>query len=252
VKRLDKKSRMNREIHVRFCERLQGKFLLPTRPNWAWTQNHCALFCRSLGTLIGPTQSRENMIYEKEILDTVKLEFLSKALGQNYRFGVCSGIHIRNGQVFAETAWIKIGSIHSSDYIQIESNTNAAFEDEIDAFVISVLNRHSGGFLEPSNNYGDSSFAIEQEIVGVEVLARELFDGGSSESSSKSLFYDYALKFYSRDSSGFLLEAVRCQSDPKLKISYFDSYNAESTEFSGTYIVRKKITLNDEAKLFKP
>ena len=28
----DDKSRMKREFHVRFCERLEGKFLRPTRP----------------------------------------------------------------------------------------------------------------------------------------------------------------------------------------------------------------------------
>ena len=32
VSRLDDKSRMSREVHVRFCERLGGKFLGPTRP----------------------------------------------------------------------------------------------------------------------------------------------------------------------------------------------------------------------------
>jgi hypothetical protein len=32
LKGLNDKSRMKREFHVRFCERLEGRFLLPTRP----------------------------------------------------------------------------------------------------------------------------------------------------------------------------------------------------------------------------
>ena len=30
---LNDKSRMKRELHVRFCERLKGKYLRPTRPD---------------------------------------------------------------------------------------------------------------------------------------------------------------------------------------------------------------------------
>ena len=36
--RLNDKSRMKRELHVRFCERLEGKLLWPTRPG-----SHCFL-----------------------------------------------------------------------------------------------------------------------------------------------------------------------------------------------------------------
>jgi hypothetical protein len=35
---LDNKSRMNREVHVRFCERLWGWFPGPTRPSRQLTQ----------------------------------------------------------------------------------------------------------------------------------------------------------------------------------------------------------------------
>jgi len=48
--RLNNKSRMNREVHVRFCEGLGVKFPRPTRPYWQAKEiNRVILECDPIG-----------------------------------------------------------------------------------------------------------------------------------------------------------------------------------------------------------